>query len=106
MPEPTCVDHSRGTGTDLVPCSVPIEDGVQYRFNTGDCGIAFLADFDASFWSPRYPANSEPPEFFSNEDDGTVEVLGENRAVYRSWSEGEAELVRLTGPILGGEGCQ
>ncbi|MGH2808723.1 MAG: hypothetical protein ACRDKT_15775 [Actinomycetota bacterium] len=105
IPSPTCVDNDRGKGRDLVPCSVPVEDGVLYRFNTGHCGLEFLVDFDGSFWSPRFPAQGEPPEFFSNEDDGTIEIVGDERAIYRSFDGGDADLVRLEGPIMGGAGC-
>ncbi|MGH2809102.1 MAG: hypothetical protein ACRDKT_17700, partial [Actinomycetota bacterium] len=82
---------------------------VQYRFNTGHCGLEFLIDFDGSFWTVRHEGlgvGDEPPEFFSNEDEGTLELVSEDRTIYRSFDGGDAELVRLEGPIMGGAGCE
>ena len=83
------------------PRSAPVEKDVEYSFDAGHCGLDYLTDFDASFWRPINPNEpKDPPEFFYNEDQGTMRLVSEDRAVYTSSSGGEVTLRRHDGPVL------
>ena len=104
LPEPTREDHrikETAKGTLFWPISAPVEKGVEYSFNSGHCGLSFLTDFDGSFWDPVNPNEPrEPPEFFYNEDEGTMTLVSGDRAVYTSSSGEDVTLRQHDGPVL------
>jgi hypothetical protein len=84
----------------LWPRSAPVEQGVEYEFDTGHCGLDYLPDFDGSFWRPMNPnAAQEPPDFFFNEDEGTMTLESEDVAIYESSHGEHVRLERLPGPV-------
>lgn len=88
-------------GFKFWPRSRPVKEGVAYAFSTGHCGLDYLTDFDGSFWSPVNPRpGKEPPEFFINEDQGTMTLVAERRAVYESSSGSEVKLRRHPGALV------
>ena len=106
LPRPTRADFrtiKTAEGAKYWPRSAPLEQGVEYRFNTGHCGLGFMTDFDASFWEAAEDAT--PPDFYISEDTGTIEVVSEDEAVYRSSDGATATLTRLDGPLVTEEGC-
>lgn len=89
-----------GGPTQAWPSSKPVEEGVDYRYNTGHCGLDFFVDFDGSFWKTGTATKGAD---LINQDDGTLTLLSEERAVYRSYDGWEVELSRIEAPIeLGG----
>lgn len=104
LPEPTGDEFrvkETAKGTLYWPVSAPVEKGVEYSFNSGHCGLDFLTDFDGSFWDAVNPNEpGEPPEFFYNEDEGTMTLVSEDRALYTSSSGEEVTLRRHDGPVL------
>ena len=103
LPDPTRADFrtaETSNGIRYWPRSAELEEGVLYRFNTGHCGLDYLTDFDGSFWEPHHKEGTKIPDFFFNEDEGTVRVLSHDRALYHS-SEGVAALLsRHEGPLV------
>lgn len=84
LPDPTGDNRSQHTakGFRFWPASVPIEEDVEYSFNTGHCGLDYLTDFDGSFWRPINPnAPGDPPSFFFNQDQGTLTLTSDDTAV-------------------------
>ncbi len=109
LPDPTRADFEvRGAakGTEYVSRTAPLEHGVEYRFNTGHCGLDWMTDFDASFCVPEDPGPGEPPDFYFNADRGTIEIVSEDRAIYRSDDGGSAELTRLGRTIVDEGFCE
>ena len=104
LPEPTAGDHptkETKKGTLFFPISGDVEEGVAYRFNTGHCGLGYLTDFDGSFWTPINPdPGREPPAFFSNEDEGAMKLVSEDKAEYTSSDGVTVTLERHVGPYL------
>jgi hypothetical protein len=99
--------HSRSEsvengGWKFWPRSARVRPAVPYAFSTGHCGLEFLTDFDGSFWIPIDPnPERDPPEFFYSQDSGTMTLVAENEAEYRSDSAGEtAMLKRHDGPLI------
>lgn len=90
-------------GIKLWPCSEPLDRGVEYEFNTGHCGLGFATDFDGSFWTPEQDAR--PPDAYINEDTGTIEVVDDDTAIYRSDDGYDVTLTRHEGPYIEEEGC-
>jgi hypothetical protein len=103
LPSPTRKDfRSRQTdnGFKFWPRSAPVEQGVEYEFNTGHCGLEFLTDFDGSFWRPLDPnGEQEDPLFFYNEDEGTMTLESENISTYESSDGQRVQLERIPGPL-------
>ncbi len=106
LPPPTHQEYRFESVSDaefrVWPISGPVEPGVVYRFEVPHCGLAWLTDFDGSFWRPIDPNQPEPevPSFFFNPDSGTMELVAPNTAEYVS-SEGRVvTLVRLDGSIV------
>ena len=104
LPEPTANDHpakETKKGTVYSPISGEVEEGTEYHFNTGHCGLDFMTDFDGSFWIPENPdEGDEPPEFFTNEDDGTMKLISEGEAEYTSSGGVMVSLQRHQGPFV------
>lgn len=108
LPAPTCKDqHVANTSKGFVfkPCSAPLEHGVRYRFNAGHCGFGWLPDFDGSFWTLEDPDEIETVEFAHNQSSGTVEVVADDRALYRSWDDFRVEMVRHEGKLVTKDVC-
>jgi hypothetical protein len=82
------------------PRSGRVTPTVAYRFDTGHCGLAFLTDFDGSFWRPIDPSDGEPPGFFINQDAGLIALVDFDSAVYRSSGGREVSLERVRGPVV------
>jgi len=103
MPEPVREDYRSAEtvdGTKYWPRSAPLTEGVQYHYNTGHCGLEWMTDFGGSFWTPHVDEGERPPDFFINEDEGTLTVISPNRAIYRSADGGSALLTRHEGPLV------
>ncbi|MGH2590178.1 MAG: hypothetical protein ACRDGW_05210 [Actinomycetota bacterium] len=105
LPPPTRADFrsvfvSEEEGFRFFPRSGGARRGVAYEFDTGHCGLSFLADFDGSFWRPIDPDGGESPDFFINQDVGAIALVGRDGAVYRSSSGIEVRLERITGPVI------
>lgn len=94
-----------GDSTKYWPRSAPVEEAVEYRFNTGHCGLDFMTDFDGSFWIPETVPAEEEPSFYFNEDIGTMQLLAENEAVYTSSAGDAVTLSRHPGPLTTDEAC-
>lgn len=87
------------------PRSGQVEQGVEYRYETGHCGLTYDLDFDGSFWRAVNPnRDKEPPSFFINQDEGYITLVSENEARYESSTGEMVELRRIEGPIVIG-GC-
>jgi hypothetical protein len=103
LPSPTAGDfrsEQTDKGTTFWPRSAPVEPGVEYRFNTGHCGLEYLTDFDGSFWRPMDPnGKAEDPLFFYNEDDGAMTLESKNVAVYESSDQQSVTLRRIPGSV-------
>ena len=101
MPKPTSKQRVEevARGSRFWPRSAPLVQGVQYRFNTGHCGLGYLPDFDGSFWIANDP-EGEVPDFFHNEYDGTLVVLSHERALFRAANGDTALLTRHDGPMV------
>jgi hypothetical protein len=103
LPSPTRNDfRTRETdeGFTFWPRSAPVEQGVEYQFNTGHCGLEYLTDFDGSFWRPLDPnGEREDPLFFYNEDEGTMTLESENASTYESSDGQRVQLERIPGPV-------
>lgn len=83
------------------PSSAQVEEGVEYVYETGHCGLTYELDFDGSFWEPAVePGNEEPPSFFINQDAGTITLVSEDEARYEASTGETVELRRLHGPIV------
>lgn len=82
------------------PRSGRVTPATAYLFDTGHCGLGFLADFDGSFWRPIDPDGGEPPDFFFNRDVGAIALVDFDRAVYRSSMGVEVTLERIRGPVV------
>lgn len=103
MPDPTGSDFravETTRGTKIWPRSVPLIEGVQYRYSTGHCGLGFIADFDEAFWEPHVPEGEKVRHFMISEDEGTLVVLSHERAHYRSSDGHSVLLTRVDGPIV------
>jgi hypothetical protein len=87
-------------GRRFWPRSASVEPGIAYRFDTGHCGLAYLADFDGSFWRPIDPnGEARVPDFFINQDVGAIALVDFDTTVYRSSGGAEVTLVRVGGPV-------
>ncbi len=104
LPEDVSAPRSRPLADDRVrvwPSSAQVEEGVEYVYETGHCGLTYELDFDGSFWEPAVePGNEEPPSFFINQDEGTITLVSENEARYEGSTGETVELRRLHGPIV------
>jgi len=105
LPAPRFDDHrsefvSEERGYRFHPRSGRVTPSTAYRFDTGHCGLSFLADFDASFWRPIDPDGGEPPDLFFNQDVGAIALVDFDRAVYRSSTGEEVTLIRIRGPVI------
>ena len=109
LPSPTGKDfRTRETnkGTTYWPRSAPVEQGVEYEFNTGHCGLEFLTDFDGNFWRPLDPnGKQEDPLFFYNEDEGTMSLKSQDSATYDSSDGQRVQLERIPGPVTLKDAC-
>ena len=97
LPDPTRSDfevRETADGTEYTSRTAPLEEGVEYRFDTGHCGLQWMTDFDGSFWVPEEPMSGPIPFFYFNQDRGTIEIVSEDRAIYRSDEGGTAKLTR------------
>jgi hypothetical protein len=101
MPEPTAEQHfvETANGYRIEPVSGPLRQGAQYRYNTGHCGLDFIADFDGGLWTPHRP-EGKIPYFFFNEAEGTLTVLSHDRALFRATNGESALLTRHDGPLV------
>lgn len=81
------------------PRSLPAVTGKAYRYDSGHCGLGFVIDFDGSFWDVDEATltEDENARFGINNDAGTITLLDEDSAIYRSARGGSAELRRRTG---------
>jgi hypothetical protein len=105
LPAPKFEDHrselvSDEEGYRFHPRSGRVTPTTAYRFDTGHCGLSFLADFDGSFWRPIDPDGGEPPDFFVNHDVGAIALVDFDRAIYRSSAGVEVALERIRGPVV------
>jgi hypothetical protein len=105
LPPPTRDDFrsefvSDAEGYRFWPRSGRITPSTVYRFDTGHCGLNFLADFDGSFWHPVLAADATAPDFFFNQDVGAIALVDFNSARYRSSSGVEVEMERIRGPVV------
>lgn len=89
LPQPTASQPFRQVGkhglqADAV--SGRVEKGVPYRWNTGHCGLGHFVDFDGSFWEvvPDSVTAEEESESVINENEGTLELVDDDTAVFRS----------------------
>ncbi len=73
--------------------------GTASPFDVGHCGLSHIVDFDGSFWDvdPATMTNAENSQFGINADRGTMTLVAADRAVYKSWTGGEAILHRHIG---------
>ena len=85
-------------GSRFYPRSGRVTPSTAYRFDTGHCGLTFLADFDGSFWQPVPPAGGAP-DFFLNQDVGAIALVDFDTARYRSSDGTEVTLLRIDGPV-------
>lgn len=85
-------------GSRVYPRSGRVTPSTAYVFDTGHCGLTFLADFDESFWDPVTPP-SGAPDFFINQDVGAIALVDFDTAVYRSSDGVEVTLERIDGPV-------
>jgi hypothetical protein len=100
LPDPTRSEYKSEVtknGMRFWPISASVEEGVEYRYNTGHCGLEYMTDFDGSFWIPEREAGRK---FYFNEDEGTMTLLSPNRALYRASNGVEADLARHHGPMV------
>ena len=81
------------------PRSTSGEPRIANWFDTGHCGLSFLADFDGSFWRPVPPEDDATPDFFINQDVGAIALVEDGVAVYRSSGGVEVRLERIDGPV-------
>lgn len=87
------------------PRSARAEEGVEYIYETGHCGLTFDLDFDGSFWEAANPnGEKEPPSFFINYDKGYITLVSDDEATYEASTGEVVELKRVDGPIIVG-GC-
>ena len=95
-----------GGGSRIWPRSGSAEIGVHYRFEVGHCGLAYITDFDGSFWQPmlRHPLGAGSPRVLFNSDRGTIRMSNTSQAVYTSSTDVQVGLLRLEGSIVVG-GC-
>lgn len=92
-----------GERWEFWPRSARVETGVEYAFDAGHCGLSFLTDFDGTFWDPVNPnpnPGGEPPEFFYNEDHGTMTLHSTDVAFYVSSRGLRVRLTRVDGPVI------
>lgn len=104
LPPPKFDDYrsefvSEEEGLRFHPRSGRVTPSTAYVFDTGHCGLTFLADFDGSFWEP-VPPPTGTPDFLINQDVGAIALVGFDEAVYRSSDGTEATLRRLDGPVV------
>jgi len=108
LPEPVSTPSSQLLKDQRVrmwPRSVQVEQGVEYAYETGHCGLTYDLDFDGSFWRAVNPnGRKEPPKFFINYDKGYITLVSEESASYESSTGEVVELRRIDGPIVIG-GC-
>lgn len=82
------------------PRSGEVEEGVEYIYETGHCGLTYELDFDGSFWKALNPEpGKESPSFFINYDKGYITLRSHGEARYESSTGQEVTLKRLDGPI-------
>ena len=81
------------------PASGAVEMGVEYEFDSQHCGLEWLTDFDGSFWTPEEVPGKDP-DFYYNQDQGTMTLVSANTAEYRSSTGEVAVLHRHEGPIV------
>jgi hypothetical protein len=87
------------------PRSAQVEEGVEYLYETGHCGLTYDLDFDGSFWQAVDPnGDKEPPSFFINYDKGYITLVSDDEARYESSTGEVVKLRRIDGPIVIG-GC-
>jgi hypothetical protein len=86
-------------GLRFLPRSGRVTPNVAHRFDTGHCGLTFLADFDGSFWRPIPPDASAPTGFFVDQDVGAIALVGQDLAIYRSSTGIDVELARIRGSV-------
>ena len=102
LPAPTSEDLKTkevANGYKYWPTSGTVEMGVEYEFDSHHCGLQWLTDFDGSFWIPE-EAPGKDPDFYYNQDQGTMTLVSANTAEYRSSTGEVAELHRYEGPIV------
>jgi len=75
---------SEEAGYRFRPRSGRVTPSTAYVFDTGHCGLTFLADFDGSFWEPIQPAGGATPDSFIDQDEGAMALVDFDEAVYRS----------------------
>ena len=85
------------------PRSQEVADEGTYRFTVPHCGLDWMVDFDASFWSAEQPedygkGNRYP--FFYNSDAGTFTFESADEAVYEASTGELIPLRRIDGPIV------
>ena len=98
--EPLSNERSR-----IWPRSARVEQGVEYHYESGHCGLTYDLDFDGSFWRAVNPnGDKEPPSYFINHDKGYITLVSDDEARYEASTGEVAELHRIDGPIVIG-GC-
>ncbi|MBK5228980.1 MAG: hypothetical protein JJE05_10790 [Actinobacteria bacterium] len=85
------------------PRSQEVADEGTYRFTVPHCGLDWMVDLDASFWSAEQPedygkGNRYP--FFYNSDAGTFTFESADEAVYEASTGELIPLRRIDGPIV------
>jgi hypothetical protein len=91
---------SQERGYRFWPRSGRVTPVTAYRFDTGHCGLGFLADFDGSFWRPIDPDAGVPQDLLIDQDLGEMALVDFNRAIYRGSTGVEVELERIRGPVV------
>jgi hypothetical protein len=103
LPPPKYEDYrsefvSDEEGSRFYPRSGRVTPSTAYVFDTGHCGLTFLADFDGSFWEPVTPAGMVP-DFFINQDVGAIALVDPHEAEFRSSDGTSVRLLRVDGPV-------
>jgi hypothetical protein len=109
LPSPTTSPRKpvgvEGGRVRIWPNSVPVDSGVPYRFTLmTHCGLRVsYPDFDGSFWRYVGPGSSggisAPAGFEDPSDAGTMILLDQRTAEFRSASGKSARFRRIRGPI-------
>lgn len=81
------------------PRSFPAITGKAYRYFAGHCGLKFVVDFDVAYWDVDTSTltEDENARFGINNDEGTITLVNEQTALYRSFKGGSATLQRRPG---------
>lgn len=81
------------------PISEPVEIGRAYDYTAyTHCGLDYAFDFDESFWDVVDRPDEDARFLEDPEDDGAVELVDDDVAIFTSQRGGEYRLERREGP--------